>query len=412
MINTLKKLSRNKIFYFFLALILIMFPQTIYMQSDNNTKLVVTTIGIDKSESGDGYSLSALAVIPKASTDVSANLELFEGEGKTISEALSNISLNTGKQVGLAHCDCIILSLDVLKENISSVLDYFIRTSNLTTNAALLSTDQEAKKLVEASKSSNNFLDLTLKDIVTYEELTTLLENTTIEEFDRSHFGKSSTFFLPILEVEQDEGGNSNSSQGSSDSESSNNSSQNSSGKIQNKTDIAVLSQGKFVRRLTDDEKFIYNLLSKSSQYQNIEIKNINDEYVNDSLEIYQQVAKLSLPIYKFVDGKPVVSYEIWINIMLEEINSANNFSFASIDSLQNFLSSTAESEILKVIDQKRISTVETMHSEKNDILNLYKKFNAYKHREWKEYLNTLENQEDYLTQVDIQINTHLSYVI
>ena len=103
MINTLKKLSRNKIFYFFLALILIMFPQTIYMQSDNNTKLVVTTIGIDKSESGDGYSLSALAVIPKASTDVSANLELFEGEGKTISEALSNISLNTGKQVGLAH---------------------------------------------------------------------------------------------------------------------------------------------------------------------------------------------------------------------------------------------------------------------------------------------------------------------
>lgn len=97
---------------------------------------------------------------------------------------------------------------------------------------------------------------------------------------------------------------------------------------------------------------------------------------------------------------------------MMEEINSANNFSFASIDSLQNFLSSTAESEILKVIDQKRISTVETMHSEKNDILNLYKKFNAYKHREWKEYLNTLENQEDYLTQVDIQINTHLSYVI
>lgn len=390
-----------------------MFPQTIYMQSDNNTKLVVTTIGIDKSDEDDGYSLTALAVIPKVSTDVNANLELFEGKGETISEALNNISLNTGKQIGLAHCDCIILSLDVLKENIACVLDYFIRTSNLTTNATILSTDQEAKKLVEASKSSNNFLDLTLKDIVTYEEQTTLLENTTIERFYRSYFGKSSTFFLPIIEVEQDDkGGESGGSQGSGDSESSGGSSQDSSGKIQNKTDIAVLAQGKYVRKLTDDEKFIYSLLSKSSEYQNIEIENINDEYVNDSLEIYQQVAKLSLPIYKFVDGKPVVSYDVWINIMMEEINSANNFAFASIDSLQNFLSNTAESEILKVIDQKRISTIETMHTEKNDILNLYKKFNAYKHREWKEYLNTLDNQEDYLTQVDIQINMHLSYVI
>lgn len=390
-----------------------MFPQTIYMQSDNNTKLVVTTIGIDKSDEDDGYSLTALAVIPKVSTDVNANLELFEGKGKTISEALNNISLNTGKQIGLAHCDCIILSLDVLKENIACVLDYFIRTSNLTTNATILSTDQEAKKLVEASKSSNNFLDLTLKDIVTYEEQTTLLENTTIERFYRSYFGKSSTFFLPIIEVEQDDkGGESGGSQGSGDSESSGGSSQDSSGKIQNKTDIAVLTQGKYVRKLTDDEKFIYSLLSKSSEYQNIEIENINDEYVNDSLEIYQQVAKLSLPIYKFVDGKPIVSYDVWINIMMEEINSANNFAFASIDSLQNFLSNTAESEILKVIDKKRISTIETMHTEKNDILNLYKKFNAYKHREWKEYLNTLDNQEDYLTQVDIQINMHLSYVI
>lgn len=390
-------------------LIVIMFPHTIYMQSDNNTKLVVTTIGIDKDE--DGYNITSLAVIPKVSSDVNANLEIFEGKGKTISEALMNIALNTGKEVGLAHCDCIILSLDVMQENVTQVLDYFIRTSNLTTNATILATDLEAKKLVEASKSSNNLRDLTLKDIVIYQERTSILENTTIERFYRAYFGKSGTFFVPILEVEEDSQGSTGDG-GDSPDQSEGSDQQSNSGKIKNNGDIIILKNGKFDRYLEDDEKFIYNLISPSSDFMNIQIKNINDEYVNNSLEIYQQVSKVSLPIYTFENGKPTVTYEVWINIMMEEIVSANNFAFASIDSLQNYLSDTAEKEILKVIDQKRKNTVELMQTSNNDILNLYKKFNAYKHKDWQEYLKKLSNPDKYLQDVDIRINTHLSYVI
>lgn len=417
MLDVLKKMFRNKIFYCFLILIVIMFPQTIYMQSDNNTKLVVTTLGIDKEE--DGYSVTSLAVIPKVSTDVNANLEIFQGKGKSISEALQNISLNTGKHVGLAHCDCIIVSLEVLKENISQVLDYFIRTSNLTTNATILATENKSSELIEASKSSNNLLDLTLKDIVTYEEQTTLLDNTTIERFYRAYFSKSGTFFMPIINVEESNdssggsgGQSSDSSSGNDGASSSGSGGQGSQSKISNKQDIAIITDGKYVRTLSEDERFIYNLLSGSSKYLTIEVENINDEYVNDSVEIYQQVSKVRLPLYKFDDGKPYVQYEVWLNIMMEEINSKNNYAFASIDALQNFLSETAEKKLLESIDEKRKKTVELMHTEKNDILNLYNKFNAFNHKKWEKYLETLTSEEDYLSGVDIRINLHLGYVI
>lgn len=416
MLDVLKKMFRNKIFYCFLILIVIMFPQTIYMQSDNNTKLVVTTIGIDKDE--EGFSVTSLAVIPKVSTDVNANLEVFEGKGKSISEALENISLNTGKQVGLAHCDCLIVSLDVLSDNITHVLDYFIRTSNLTTNATILATSKKSKDLIEASKSSNNLLDLSLKDIVTYEESTTMLDDTTIERFYRAYFGKSGTFFMPIINVDESEkesgssGGSGSSDSGNSENTSSNSNGGSSQNKISNKQDIAVILDGKYVRTLTEDERFIYNLLSKSSKYLNLKIEGINDEYVNDSIEIYQQVSKVRLPLYKFEDGKPYVQYDIWLNIMMEEINSKNNYAFASIDALQNFLSNTAEKKLLETIDEKRKNTVEIMHTEKNDILNLYNKFNAFNHSKWQEYLKTLPSEDDYLSNVDIRINLHLGYVI
>lgn len=413
MLSILKKISRNKIFYCFLFLILLMFPSSLYHPSDNNTKLVVTTIGIDKDDDS-GYNITALAVIPKVSTDVNANLESFEGKGNSISEALHNITLNTGKDIGLAHCDCLILSFDIMQENVATILDYFIRTSNLTTNAALLSTDGKAKDLVEASKNSNNLLDLTLKDIVSYEETATLLENTTIEKFYRQYFSDGGTFILPVISTakqgkknvteESSKDGSADSTQGQKDNQSG--------GKINNQEKIAVLNKGKFERILSEDENFIYNLLSKTSQYINIEIDDINDQYTTQSIEIYQQVNKIGIPLYKFDNGKPYVEYNIWLNIMLEEVQSSNNFSFASIDSLQNYISDTVKEKLLSTIEDKRFSTVQTMQTEQDDILNLYAKFNAFNHKKWQNYLSSLESKNEYLSNMDIKLNIHLSYVI
>lgn len=392
-----------------------MFPATIYRQSDNNTKLVITTIGVDKDD--DQYNISALAVIPKASSDVNANLETFEGKGKTITEALEKISLNTGKQIGLAHCDCIIMSKDIIQENITIVLDFFIRTANLTTNASILATDNKAKDLVEVSKNSNNLFDLTLKDIVSNEEKSTMLSSITIESFYKSYFSKACTFCIPILSIEKgDDSNNSNSQGGKENSEEEKSQSSSSDSKntktIKNEKSIAILQQGKFVRTLTEDENFIYNLLSKNSDNFQVEIENINDEYTTMGLEVYDQISKIGLPLYKIENNKPYVQYEVWLNVMLEEIHSTQNYSYASIDSLQNFLSKSAEKEILKTIEDKRKSTVETMQKEKNDILNLYAKFNAYKHKAWQKYLNSLDDPKDYLENIDIKINIHLSYVI
>ena len=50
--------------------------------------------------------------------------------------------------------------------------------------------------------------------------------------------------------------------------------------------------------------------------------------------------------------------------------------------------------------------------SKNDDILNIYDKFNAFKHKSWHEYLHNLENPENYMKNVDLKINLHLNYVI
>lgn len=399
-----------------------MFPTTLYAQSDKDKTLVVTSIGIDKEE--DKYTLTTLAVIPKGSNDVNANLESFSGEGKTVSEALKNISFNTGKKIGLAHCDSIIISLDLTEDNISIILDYFIRTSNLTTNATLIVSDGKASDLLTASKSSNNYLDLSIKNIVAFQEENSFIDDITIEKFYKTYFTESSTFYLPILAVQSSEESGSPSSgggAGSSGNESGGNSDNSGGGesggkedkKIKNEERILVLKNGKKQRELTDDEIFIYSLISSSSHNLQIELENVNDEYVTDSLEVYEQVGKAVFTDYTFdAEGNPIVKYDVWLSVMIDEIASTINYAYASIDSLQNFISPTIEKLINTQVAEKLKHTNEKLHSEGSDLFGIFEKYHAFHTKKWKDYLNTLESQHDYLEKLNIAINLHLNYVI
>lgn len=421
MLRLLKTLSRNKLFYVFAFLIVLMFPSTLYLQSDKDKTVVITTVGIDKED--DEYNISLLAIIPKGSNDINANLEVFEAKGKSVAEALDNLALNSGKKIGLAHCDCIIFSLDVAKNNVATILDYFIRTANLTSNATLVATDGKSKDLINATKSSNNLLDLSLKNIVMFQEENSLLENVTIQKFYRNYFTEVSTFYVPIISSEKPKQEDKQSSSGGSGSEGNepgdssggsggSSGGEQQQGKIKNENRILVLKNGKLSRELNDDEKFIYNLLSSNSENLRLTIEDVNDQYVNNSTEIFQQVDKQIIPWYSFKEGKPIATYNIVWSIMMDEIISEDNFHYASIDGLQNFLSDTVKELIHKQINQKLESTTKLMKEYKTDVLGLYTKFNAFCNKNWKEYLGTLEDPEEYLQGIDIKINLSLNYVI
>ena len=99
----------------YIASIIAMISYLFYMIviiNDFDLEKILSSVGIDKVE--DNYNLTLLSVIPKGSNDISANLEIFKCSGKTISEALDNATSNTGRKVGLAHCDSLIISLDAL----------------------------------------------------------------------------------------------------------------------------------------------------------------------------------------------------------------------------------------------------------------------------------------------------------
>lgn len=385
------------------------------MQSDKDKTIVTSAIGIDKSD--DEYEITILAVIPKGSNDVNSNLEIFSASGESISQALDTISLDLGKKIGLAHCDSIIFSEELMKENLTLIFDYFIRTANLSTNPTLVATPDSAKDLLLAIKSSNNILDLSLKNIIDSQEDRTMLDNVTIDRFYRAYLSHNSTFAIPILSV-QDSTGEDSQSGGESSEESSSSSGGESSGssnkskQIKNDNNIAILKDGKFISALTEEEKFIYNLLTNPSSYQKFVLHNITDENVVDSTVILQEADKIIFPVLKFDEGKPKIEYKIWLSVMLDEVIGLNNHSYASLNGIKNFLTPTVKEAFNNLVQKNLQVTIDKMHENKYDVLNIYSKYNAFKYGNFHKYLSTLDSPIDYMTEVDIAIEITLNYVI
>ena len=422
MLKLIGKIWKNKIFLIFLLLITITLPSTIYKQSDKDRTIVTSSIGIDIKD--DKYEVTILAVIPKGENDVNSNLEVFNAEGDTISDALDSISFDIGRKIGLAHCDCIIFTEELMQTNITQILDYFIRTANLSTNPSLIATPDSAKDLLSAVKSSNNLLDLSLKNIISSQEDRTLLDNITIDRFYRAYYSPNSTFTIPVLSVKssgssESQGGGSGStgntpedSSGSSSSGGSQGGEKSEDKKIENKNEIAILRDGELMGYLSEDEKFIYSLLSKPAHYQKFVLENINDENFTNSKVVFQEADKIVIPMCKFEDGKPVMEYNIWLSVMIDEVKSTENHDYASINGTENYLTDTVKNEFQKLVDEKLAATNKAMQENKYDVLNLYAKFNAYKYRKFQDYTKTLEDIREYMTDMSIKINLKLNYVI
>ena len=419
MLDTIGKIWKNKIFVIFAILIAITLPTTLYKQSDKDKTIVASSIGIDLKD--DQYDVTILAVIPKGGSDVSSNLETFNATGESVSDALDKISLDIGRNIGLAHCDTIIFNEELMQTNLTQILDYFIRTANLSTNPSLVATPDSAKDLLDAVKSSNNLLDLSVKNIILSQEDRTFLSNITIDRFYRAYFSPNSTFTIPILSVKKEDsksssggesGGGSNLPEDDSSGGSSGGGSQEQK-KIKNDNNIAILKDGAIVSHLTEDEKYIYSLLTKPSSYQKFTIKGVNDEnFINSDL-VFQEADKFIIPFYKFDnDGKPYVEYNVWLSVMIDEVKSEDNHSYASVAGIRNFLTPTVEKLFYEQVAEKLESTIKTMQEKKYDVLNLYSKFDAFKYKKFHKYISTLETNQDYMSEMSIKINLKLNYVI
>lgn len=431
----IKFMLKHKYLIVFILIIILFIPYSLYQVPETERLSVITSVGLDKVE--DGIQLSANTIVPNSGTmsgggGSDGTVKTIVVKGKNVGDAFSNLSLILGRLPGLAHCDSIVINKELMQEDVTKYLDYFVRTNNLTSNATLIVAENTAKEIIETTASQKGLRAITLSDVLLLNHEYVLTKKSNLDVFYANYFSKAPSMALPILNVGEsnqsdDSSLESGATTGSSGTESSgsggqnqNNQSQNSgqgSGQDENKDSSqqggqsapskilknegkgAIVNKGKLVGIVEGKQMQGLSLLSKTVKKGNVQVDNINDEIFNDATLNFDIFNKSVKHYGYFANGVPVFNYDITLVLKLDEV-VMDDYSVEAMTAVKNYMKGNIKELTESTICGDISSIINKCKSTKSDILSVYDYFYKFHTTEWNKFLDNLEDKEDYLNYV------------
>lgn len=428
----LKEKCKNKTFIVFFLVFAIVSPFAIFMPQQTDEIAVITALGLDRNDDGQ-LEVSVLTVAPGGgATPENQTFQLYSVVGEDVSQCILRLSLSIGKQVGLAHCDSIVIGDEILEEGVTPYLDYFMRSSNLLANAFLINAPEGAKDLLEVTTSIKNDYNLSLRSIIFHLEDYVFTTQATLDFYYEKLFSENPAFLMPIVEVksssdpafsgqdggegEEQSSSGQGSSQGSESSggqesdQSSSGSGQSSGGEeknIKSEGRSVLLFNGKKVRELSKDESYAMSIVSKSTSKGIIMAYNVTNDKLQDA-KVTMRITETKVK-YKpiFVDGKPQFHIDLKFVCTLDSI-VMKDYQLDDYEATTSYLDETLNEALQDYIFDVSSTLLSNGRELDVDFLESYRYFDAYKHKEWEKYKKSLSDGEHYLDNILYTMNVEI----
>lgn len=390
----MEKATKYKIVAWLVALfLLVLMPQGIYKQSQIQTTSIISGIGIDKKD--DEIEVSVQILVPEPSSSYAPKQLVSSATGKNIAEAISAIELKVGQELGLAHCYIIILGDEYVKQDVTSGLDYLLRSNIMGNNSAILHTDKTAKEVLETSSKLSEQDINNLQNIAKFNQEHYDSSNTNLINFMNDYLSPCpySVMGTITLEEQQNKGKEQNSSSSSENTQSSQNS-QESQKILSNKGEAIVFKNGTKIASLKKEELGFFSWLDTKSQEGYLSIEKYSDERLENAtitLKINHETAKFDP---KLNSQTPILDIKITFECFIDNITDGNG---KIISVRENILTENFKQKITEKITAEINSALEISKNYGFDIIGAYTIFNNKFNAKWKNYLNTLENSDDYI---------------
>ena len=296
--------------------------------------------------------------------------------------------------------------------------DFLYRNTKITLSTILIQTNDSAQKLLETSAELNNNSSSSLQNNLGFSNK--IIESstvTTLGTFYNDYFSYSKISTLPYIEIpNQDKESNSQESGGGSDGGTQQSGSNGSSGSggasgqspvqplVQNNGETSIYKNGKLVDKLSKELSTGINWLERDAVVGMIKVENVTDDkfYYKSTVVVNVENSKTNIKT-KIKDNKLILDIKIDIYCIVSEI--IDDFKNTKIVyNSQNYLTNNLKEKLKqKVIDN--INESLNYCKENNlDIFKIYDKFYRYNKNEFKKFLNSMENPENYLESVEFNI--------
>ena len=371
---------------------------------------VVTAIGLDKGEE-DVVEISLLTFVPIVTQNFSEQYEVVKSSGKSISEAMDFAGLHLGRQVGLSHVKMVVVNEDFFTNDATTEMDYLTRNANIALSTTLVCTDASAFDFLSAVKEFNTASSIKADDLVEFNEDYVYSTESTFETFYKGIYSPTNTELVSFITLTSEDkegisiqtaaqnsaGGGSGGGQSGQEQEKK---------KILNDGQAILCKDGREVYKLDKEEMKHLNFLKGDFKSGSIIIENFSDNvFTNAELtfEIFEN--KLNTQV-AFENGIPVVYINSKIFLKLSEAKQTERLINENVD-FKN-ISNEAIKAIEFKIKEYMQDGIRIMRENKADIINLYTTIYNKFPKEMSEFLDRLEDRDDFLNFVVFKVSPQI----
>jgi spore germination protein KC len=301
--------------------------------------------------------------------------EIYNGQGKTMFDAIRNMILKIGRRLYWAHAKVGIISEDIAREGIIGVLDWIERDPEVRSNMRLfISKGKEAGEIFYSYCPIESTISFQLEKIIESTDNVEKVPDTDTWRFTNDMSSEGISAVIPVVYLVNSK-----------------------DAAIPQVYGTAVFKRDKLVGYLDGNETQAFLMVRNEVKGGIIPIKNAAGSKDDVSLEIFGAKSEVK-PVYK--DGKVKMNIKVEIDVSIAEIEGTVN---VIQDEGQVELKEQAEKHVKSDIEGVIEKVQQEYHS---DIFGFGKTINRKLPGYWKEVNDNWEEEFSILdTEVDVKIN-------
>lgn len=406
-----KSLFNKIILWCVILFLLILAPTSLDMPSQSVVRAICTGLAIDTSKESGKLEVTAQILIPEAGGQYTQKLSLVSYDAKSLEESLEMMEYQVGKKIRMEHCCFIILSNAVCERNITTILDYLVRGNNIGNNTLLIHTDGKSKDLLSATSNVNSSEVDNLQVISEYNEKYLFAGGANLLSFYHDYLSPHKTSYMANITMIKDDksGGNGGTDQSSgsgsgSGSESSQGSSSSDKGNTQEDVvtsdgSVAIFYKGKCARVVTSEEREDFNWLDPKVEKAMVQIENVSDNILKNATISYTIERKKMTHKFEIVNNVPTIRINFDLGLQTEMVLQGDESSLPIFD---DYINDAVTLAFAEKIDRAVKNSMNIQKEHGFDVFDYYKEFSINCNADWKKYLSSLENPDDYMKGIEI----------
>ena len=390
--NKTKLLKIYKLMILFFILVLSLSPKSVTNRPEIETKLLLTSIGLDKVE--DQYRVSATAVMPQESQNGSTMRLNVGVEADSVSAAFEKLSLKMGKKLELGLCGLIVIGDTFGDESILPHLNYLMASGKIIPGAYLvLSPGKSAKETIEMSNMLSEASSNGLSKLIEHNALDTNMPAITLLKFLSETGSVTKSSYMPCIEIGKKDSGSDQEkpSDGGSDEGQSSGSGEDKKGEteIKSLSKIAFYRDGRQIKFLDDEQTRGFTWSDKTSTQGLVSLENLKVQDI-DVGQIFCQLRSKKFKIKTGIDnGVPQTKMSVEVLLELEDRYKLSDlFKYYGISeeeinqNIKNQFAVKIENELVSVINVMKECDCDAMGLTTNLYKFHYNDYNNYPDKE------------------------------